>query len=94
MKSAYNGYSIAQNYIGYLYENGYELEKSYEEAVKLYTRSAEQGNIESQISLSIMYEYGKNVEKSKEEAIKWYKLAGNQGDEVALFYLNEIIKNI
>ena len=61
-----------------MYEFGNGVEQDYEEAVKWYRKSAEQGNSRGQYNLGYMYEFGKGVTKDYEEAIKWYRKAAEQ----------------
>ena len=45
MDDSYEGAGAAQTNIGYLYENGYGVEKDEQEAVEWYEKAAENGNI-------------------------------------------------
>jgi TPR repeat protein len=49
------------------------------EAVKWYSKAAEQGHSEAQVNLSSCYEYGVGVEKNGAEAVKWYRKAAELG---------------
>ncbi|KAJ3117846.1 hypothetical protein HK098_006088 [Nowakowskiella sp. JEL0407] len=58
-----------------VYQYGYGITKDYNEAVKWYTKAAEQGNASGQIVLN-----GYGVTKDYNEAVKWYTKAAEQGD--------------
>ncbi|KAF9161894.1 hypothetical protein DFQ26_004041 [Actinomortierella ambigua] len=50
------------------------------EAVKWFTKAAEQGDENAQHNLGVMYEYGQGVDQNNAEAAKWYTMAAEQGD--------------
>lgn len=62
-------------------------DKNYEEAVKWFTLSAQQGHAAAQEHLGCCYYYGFGVAQSYEEAVKWMKLSAGQGDELAQCWL-------
>ena len=64
-----------------------EQQKKYDEAVKWYTRAAEQGFGPSQLNLAQMYERGIGVTKNPAEAAKWYRKSAERGDGEALYQL-------
>jgi hypothetical protein len=66
------------------------VERSYEEAARLYALSAEQGNAFSQFSLGYMYEKGIGVEASMERAMELYRSAAKQGDKNAIAALERL----
>jgi hypothetical protein len=51
----------------------------YAEALKWFSRAAEQGHAGSQNNLGIMYNSGLGVPKNTTEAIKWWRKAADQG---------------
>lgn len=65
--------------IGYLYANGYGVNKNVIEATKWYRKAAEQGNRRAQINLAYNYENGVGVNQDVSEAFKWYKEASRGG---------------
>ena len=83
LKSAEQGNSDAQNFLGIMYQNGQGVEKDYVEASKWYQKAAEQGNGSAQYNLGGLYANGKGVEQSDAEALKWYQKAADQGNEKA-----------
>ncbi len=73
----------AQYELGNCYYNGYGSEKSLNEAVKWWRKSAEQGHATAQFNLGICYENGDGVAKDLTEALKWYRKAAEQGNAKA-----------
>lgn len=65
--------------LGELYEDRDDSEQSYEEAAKLYRKTAYtqwgMGDLNAQFHLGRLYENGNGVEQSYEEAAKWYRRA-------------------
>ncbi len=74
-----------------MYENGFGVPKDTQEALRLYLKSAEGGDPESQALLGDMYENGRIVSKDMNEAIKWYKLSAAQECPMALFALDRLL---
>ena len=74
------GNSNAQNYLGWMYQNGYGAKKNNVEAMKWYRKAAEKGNADAQYNLAFMYEKGYGVTPNYAEAVKWYLKAAEQGD--------------
>lgn len=63
---------MAQCNLGACYENGDWVEKNLEEAVKWYTKAANQGYAKAQYNLALSYDKGEGVAKNDSEAMKWY----------------------
>lgn len=61
--------------------------KDYSQAVKWYSKSAEQGHIEAQVQLGICYANGLGVDKNKDKAYYWWKKAAEQGHESAISFM-------
>jgi hypothetical protein len=55
------------------------VSQDYEEAVKWYRKSAEQGNANGQNELGLMYDKGNGVAQDYEKAMKWYRKSAEQG---------------
>uniref|UniRef100_A0A914VFX0 Sel1 repeat family protein n=1 Tax=Plectus sambesii TaxID=2011161 RepID=A0A914VFX0_9BILA len=55
-----------------MYKDGRGVLQSDEEAIKWFTKSAEQGNANAHVSLWWMYD-GQGVPQLDEEAVKWYR---------------------
>lgn len=84
---ALSGQSIADSLAeaNHVYDAG-----DYENAAKLYSTLAKDGNAEAQYTLGMMYRAGRGVPHDYNEARKWYLLAAEQGHPVAQFYLGWI----
>lgn len=65
----------------------FERQKNYPEALRWYTRAAQQGYGVSQMSLAQMYEKGMGVRQDYSEAKKWYRKAMESGAGEALYRL-------
>ncbi|MQN39338.1 sel1 repeat family protein, partial [Prevotella copri] len=65
--------------LGVCYNNGRGVAQSYEEAVKWYRKSADQGDSAAQFNLGCCYENGQGVPQCYDEAIKWYRKSAEQG---------------
>jgi uncharacterized protein len=74
-----------ENAASYYYTHGFidwQL-TNYDEALLLYSISAELGNAKAQNELGWMYDNGRCVEKNKEQAVFWYRKAAEQGHTLA-----------
>ena len=71
VKSQYN--------LGYMSENGIELEQNFEQAIIYYKLAAEQGYANAQLNIGSMYAKGLGVEQNLVTAVKWYEKAAEQG---------------
>ncbi|MDB5745702.1 MAG: hypothetical protein JWP72_550 [Massilia sp.] len=63
-------------------------QKKYPDALKLYTRLANTGNVEAQQSLGQMYWYGEAGAVDEAKAQMWFQKAAAKGDKVALASLD------
>jgi uncharacterized protein len=77
------GDALAQNNLGFLYQNGTGVQKNPVEAAKWYQLAAEQGFSVAQNNLGFLYQSGTGVQKNPVEAAKWFRLAADQGFSVA-----------
>ena len=84
---AEQGYALAQNNLGVMYEKGQGVSQNYKTAVKWYTLAAEQGNPAAQFNLGQNYDKGEGVSQNYKTAVKWYTLAAEQGYALAQFNL-------
>ncbi len=85
---AAKGNPVAQYYLGFFYEQGYVVQKNYQEAWKLYYKSAQQGNSDAQHKLGDIYkgepgDGGFKVQPNIDEALKWYMKSAEQGNKYA-----------
>ena len=59
------------------------MEKDEKQAVKWYTKAAEQGDMAAQFNLGVFCEMGFGVRQSANKAVSWYSKAAAQGHEKA-----------
>ncbi|MDH3692337.1 MAG: sel1 repeat family protein, partial [Gammaproteobacteria bacterium] len=78
-KSADQGDTKSQYYIGTLYYLGEGVSQDYEQAAKWYRIAADHGHAEAQLQLGTMYGLGLGLPKDDSAAVKWYKVAAEQG---------------
>jgi hypothetical protein len=74
-KAADQGYAIAQNNLGDLYENGHGVPQDYEQAAAWYRKAADKGNAVAQFGLGSLYYGGHGVQQDYSEAYFWLNLA-------------------
>lgn len=76
---AKSGEAEAQNALGEAYYDGKGVTENLPEAVKWFTRAAEQENAKAEYNLGNCYYYGYGVYQNYGEAEKWYTKAAEQG---------------
>ncbi len=93
-KAAEEGDIKAQATLGWMYENGEGIDKSFKKAVKWYRKAAEQGHAEAQAGLGRCYYNGTGVSQDYEQAVVWYRKAAEQNHtwaQASLAYYYEMI---
>ncbi|EXX57741.1 uncharacterized protein OCT59_028835 [Rhizophagus irregularis] len=80
IKSAENGDSASQYYIG----NWYYIKKDYNKAIEWYLKSSEGGNIKAMYILGCCYEYEYGVMKDEKKAFELYLKSAEGGYKHAL----------
>jgi len=75
LPEAYAGRAVAQSLLGYQYQYGLGVPKSFEEAALWYLCAAEQGEPTAQFFLGQLYDRGQGVPEDPVEAGKWLDLA-------------------
>lgn len=83
MLKAKSGEAEAQNALGEAYYDGKGVTENLTEAVKWFTKAAEQENAKAENNLGNCYYYGYGVYKDYGEAVKWYTKAAEQGNAEA-----------
>lgn len=78
--------------MGLSYEDGLGIAKNPGEAVKWYSKAAQQGVPERQYSLALMYIEGLGVTKNEAHAHFWLQKAANQGHGQAKDLLEKGLK--
>ena len=64
--------AVDQYNLGQCHEKGLGVIRDNKEAVKWYTKSAEQGHVKAAFNLSQCYEDGQGVRRDKKQAMKWF----------------------
>jgi hypothetical protein len=77
------GYALAQNNLGVMYDKGRGVKQDYAEAVRWYRKAADQGIARAQSNLGTMYHLGTGVKQDVVQAHMWYYLAAAQGNKLA-----------
>lgn len=77
----------ALNNIGNMYYKGQGVNKDYKQAVKWFSKAAEQGHVLAQCNLGVMYENGWGVSQNYHEAVQWYRKAAEKGFAQAQYSL-------
>lgn len=86
--NAQDQYELGSSYFSNVdFSSGGEFVQDYSQAVKWYSKSAEQGHIEAQVQLGICYANGLGVDKNKDKAYYWWKKAAEQGHESAISFM-------
>lgn len=84
MLKAKSGEAEAQNALGEAYYDGKGVTENLTEAVKWFTKAAEQENAKAEYNLGVCYYYGYGAQyKDRGEAAKWYTKAAEQGLRLA-----------
>lgn len=74
--------SMAQYYIGLMYFKGQYVKQNYDEVIRMFRLSAEQGNEDAMFMLAYMYSRGLGVIPDKDEADKWWRELANKGNAI------------
>lgn len=74
------GNAVAQEYIGYLYQNGFGAQQDYAEAMRWHRMAADQRNIRGQNNVGYLYQSGVGVKQDYTEAMRWHRMAADQGN--------------
>jgi len=80
---ASQGWTGAQNTLGWAYLNGRGIAADQREAAIWWGLAARNGHVTAQSNLGLLYSSGRGVPKDLTEAIRWYRLAANRGDAAA-----------
>ena len=80
MLKAKSGEAEAQNALGEAYYDGKGVTENLTEAVKWFTKAAEQENAKAEYNLGDCYYYGnEGVDRNLKKAVEWYTKAAEQG---------------
>ena len=89
-KSAEQGLSIAQYYLGLMYRKGDGVQQSDMKAVYWYTKAANQGDAAAQNNLGFMYSQGLGLIQDYEKSFLWYTKSAEQGNVNAQYGLGTL----
>ncbi|MCG8429459.1 MAG: sel1 repeat family protein [Chromatiales bacterium] len=81
------GNSEAQFRLGYLYRNGFGVDKNFSEAVSWYQKAAISGHAQAQHYFAVNLELGRGITQDLNEAAIWYRRAAEQGSLDAQFWM-------
>jgi TPR repeat protein len=73
----------AYAFMGFMYENGWEVKQDYDGARKLYEKAAEQEAPFAELRLGIMYRDGLGVSRDRQKAMYWLERAASKGEDRA-----------
>lgn len=82
LKAAYQGNSYAQYALGYMYDEGENVEQNYKQAMCWYLKSADQGNGDAQNNIGIMYRDGNGVKQDSAQEKEWFSQSCDNGLEL------------
>jgi hypothetical protein len=87
MKDAESGDAVAQNNLGWRYQNGDGITRDYKKSAHWYLKAAEQGNVRAQTNLGVGYYKGTLFYRDYYAAVGWYTKAAEQGNQNAQYNL-------
>lgn len=75
-----------------MYESGKGVKQDYTEAVKWYSKAAEQGDAYAQFNLGVKYYKGEGVKRNPSKAKEWFRKACDNGEQDACDALRKLEK--
>ena len=92
IKSAEQGYSKAQDVLGFCYWSGKGTNQDFVKAVYWYQKAANQDNANAQRNLAVCYKNGQGVSKDMKCAVDWFKKSAENGNiDSQLAYANQLL---
>ncbi len=82
----------AYAFMGFMYENGWEVKQDYAEARKLYEKAADQDAPFAELRLGLMYRDGLGVNRDRQKAMYWLERAASKGEDRAEAILSRMKK--
>jgi TPR repeat protein len=73
--------------LGRQYYCGFGVKQNYAKAVELYSKAAQQGNLDAQMFLCNCYNNGEGIDLNYAEAVKWARMATEHGNPEAEYFL-------
>jgi TPR repeat protein len=80
LEAAQAGHLLAQGQIGFQFEKGIGVARSFPQAAAWYRKAADQGDSRSMKNLGQLYELGLGVPEDWGEAARWYARSAEHGD--------------
>jgi TPR repeat protein len=90
MEKAEQGDEVAQNYVGEIYQKGFDKNPQYEQAAQWFKKAASKGYSRAEFNLGYLYEQGLGVSKDQVKALNLYRQAS--GLDTAVVMESELIK--
>ncbi len=79
-RAASRGSAMAENILGYLYDNGLGVTRDAKESAAWYLKAAQHGYPSAWFNIGNCYEYGVGVKQNFQEAARWYEKSARAGD--------------
>ena len=76
-----------------MYDEGEGTEQDKQKAVYWFTKVAERGCLDAQLSLAIMYDKNEGTEQDKQKAVYWFTKVAEQGHSCAQYDLATMYEN-
>ena len=92
-KAADLGNAVAQNNIGWLYENGFGVGQDYAEAMSWFLKAANQRYAEAQNNIGWLYKNGWGIRQDYSEAMTWFRKAADGGNPRAQQNIGVLYQN-
>ena len=90
MEKAEQGDEVAQNYVGEIYQKGFNKNPQYDQAAQWFEKAASKGYSRAEFNLGYLYEQGLGVGKDQVKALNLYRKAS--GLDTAVVMESELIK--
>jgi TPR repeat protein len=81
---------LAQNELGFFYQQGFGLPEDLTQALFWYRKAAEAGVASAQFNLGLACLYGTGQVKDEKQSVAWFHRAAEQGDADACQWLAEL----
>ena len=89
-KAAEQGHEVAQNNLGWMYQQGRGVPQDDQAAINWYSKAANQGYSLAQDNLGWVYEHGWGVKKDLRKAREWYQKSAKQSYKPA----KDVLQNL
>jgi TPR repeat protein len=89
-KAADQGHPLAQNELGFFYQQGFGLPEDVTQSLFWYRKAAEAGVASAQFNMGLACLYGTGQVKDEKQSSAWFHKAAEQGDADACQWLAEL----